>query len=57
MDDVRTDMQLADDVFVQAVSDDALEAAAGSRWIGSKKTDAGSAWCCGDETILHTCGG
>lgn len=56
MDDIRTSPAELD-VFMRDISDDALEAAAGSRWIGSKKTDAGSAWCCGDETILHTCGG
>ncbi len=45
------------DVFVQDISDDALEAMAGTSAGRSEKTDANSGWCCGDETILSTCGG
>ena len=48
---------LDENILVYRVSDEALEAAAGSIAGKSEKTDANSGWCCGDQTVGTVCGG
>ena len=48
---------LDEDDLVYRISDEALEAAAGSIAGKSEKTDANSGWCCGDQTSGTVCGG